>query len=127
MKKPFVILVSALLILALGWLIGTGFMVKTSVFIQEFSVSEDGSELTFMIGIGNSMGFVRGYRDEADGTAHNLKFYSAWGGLNSALGAKNEYVLPLRPEDTEVRIYSGSGEYVCALVRDGSTGQWKRA
>lgn len=127
MKKLFVSLVSFLLILALGWMIGTGFMVKTSVFIQDFSVSEDGSELTFTIGIGNSMGFVRGYRDETDGTAHDLKFYSAWGGLNSALGAKNEYVLPLRPEDTEIRIYSSSGEYVCALVRDESTGQWKRA
>lgn len=127
MKKLFVSLVSFLLILALGWMIGTGFMVKTSVYIQDYSVSEDGSELTFTIGIGDSMGFVRGYRDDPDGTAHNLKFYSAWGGLNSALGAKNAYVLPLRPEDTEICVYSGSNGYVCALVRDESTGQWKRA
>lgn len=43
-----------------GGMIGSGFTVNTSVFLDQFGVSEDGCALTFSVGVGSSMGFVRG-------------------------------------------------------------------
>ena len=40
------------------------------------------------------MGYVRDYKDEGGGVKpHYLKFYSAWGGMNSAVGAKDTLFL----------------------------------
>ena len=69
------------------WMVASGFAVQTSAYItDDFSVSEDGSEMRFSVGVGSSMGYIRGYKDEGGGVKpHYLKFYSAWGGFNSSI------------------------------------------
>lgn len=55
-----------------------------------------------------------------------MKFYSAWGGFNSSIGAKSEFVLELSPEDTEIYVYHGEGGYDLALKKDATSGKWER-
>ena len=113
--------------LAAVWLLVTGFTVRTDVYLtDDYTVSADGSTLTFTVGVGSSMGFVRGYRDVGGDGPHRLKFYTAWGGLNSSLGAKNRFTLPLTPSDTEVWLYHGQQGFVLTLQKDAATGEWIR-
>ena len=106
----------------------SGFTVQANAYItDDFVVSADGSEITFTVGVASSMGHVRAYRDEGGGVKpHYLKFYSAWGGLNSAIGAKNKYTLKLEPDDTEIYVYHGDGGYALALQKDEASGQWHK-
>lgn len=125
MKKTVIIIISALVLAAVAFVIITGFTVQTSAYIgEDYEVSQDGSEITFKVGIGSSMGFVRGYKDEVKDNAHYLKFYSAWGGFNSSLGAKNTYTLKLDPDDTEIYVYHGESGYALALQKDAA-GRWQ--
>ena len=126
-RKVLIIILAALCIVFLG-AVALGFTIQTSAYItDEFAVSEDGSKITFKVGVGSSMGYVRGYKDEGGGVKpHYLKFYSAWGGFNSSIGANDVYVLELQPEDTEIYVYHGDGGYELALKKDAASGEWYR-
>ena len=126
-KKVLPVIACAMGILVL-WMVASGFAVQTSAYItDDFSVSEDGSEMRFSVGVGSSMGYIRGYKDEGGGVKpHYLKFYSAGGGFNSSIGAKNEFVLQLSPDDTEIYVYHGDGGYELALEKTTETGEWHR-
>ena len=128
MKKKVIIIILVALGLVFLWIIASGFSIQTNTYItDDFVVSEDGSMITFKVGVGSSMGYVRGYKDEGGGVKpHYLKFYSAWGGFNSSIGAKNEFVLELEPEDTEIYLYHGDGGYELALKKDVTSGGWQR-
>lgn len=127
MKRKQIIGVACILGLVLTWMICTGFSYETSAYIYDFVVSEDGSEIEFSVGVGSSMGFVRGFKDEGGGVKpHYLKFYSAWGGFNSSIGAENLYTLELAPDDAEIYVYHGDSGYTLALEKDLETGVWSR-
>ena len=125
-KVGIIILVVLFIIILL--VIASGFSIQTSAYItDDFVVSEDGSKITFKVEVGSSMGYVRGYKDEGGGVKpHYLKFYSAWGGFNSSIGAKQEFVLELAPEDTEIYVYHGDGGYELTLKKDVTSGEWDR-
>ena len=95
MARKTVIVLSIILCAAAAWTAGSGFTVNTGVYItDDFALSDDGGELTFKVGVGSSMGYVRACKDEGGGVKpHYLKFYSAWGGMNSAVGAKDALFL----------------------------------
>ena len=107
MRKKICLVMLSMLGLIFAWMIISGYSYQTSAYItDQFVVSEDGKELKFTIAVGSPMGYVRGFKDEGGGVKpHYLKFYSAWGGLNSSIGAKSEYVLKLDPNDTEIYVY----------------------
>lgn len=42
------------------------------------------------------------------------------------MGAKNEFVLNLQPEDTEIYVYHGDNGYHLTLQKDTISGQWYR-
>ena len=128
MKRKVDIIILVVLCIIIFQVIASGFSIQTSAYIaDDFIVSEDGGEITFKVGVGSSMGYVRGYKDEGGGVKpHYLKFYSAWGGFNSSIGAKNEYVLKLEPEDTEIYVYHGDGGYELTLKKDVTSGEWYR-
>ena len=126
MKKLIIAAITVLFLLG-GWVIATGFSCQTSAYISDFSVAEDGSEIEFTVNVASSMGYVRGYRDEGGGVKpHYLKFYSAWGGLNSSIGAKSEYVLQLSPDDSQIFVYRGNAGYSLALQKNNESGEWER-
>ena len=126
MRKKICLVMLSMLGLIFAWMIISGYSYQTSAYItDQFVVSEDGKELKFTIAVGSPMGYVRGFKDEGGGVKpHYLKFYSAWGGLNSSIGAKSEYVLKLDPNDTEIYVYHGDSGYSLALKKDIESGEW---
>ena len=126
MRKKICLVMLSMLGLIFAWMIISGYSYQTSAYItDQFVVAEDGKELKFTIAVGSPMGYVRGFKDEGGGVKpHYLKFYSAWGGLNSSIGAKSEYVLKLDPNDTEIYVYHGDSGYSLALKKDIESGEW---
>ncbi|MBQ2888552.1 MAG: hypothetical protein IJE29_06525 [Firmicutes bacterium] len=113
--------------LIMFFLIGTGFVERTDVVLVDYSVSEDGTKLTFTTSIPTSMGYIRGFDDKGGGVKpHYLTFYSTFGGLNSSFGAKYEYELDLGENDTEIYFNRPNGGYALVLQKNIDTGEWKR-
>lgn len=128
MKKIITIVLTVVTAFGLFYFIGTGFLENNSVLLNDYTVSEDGTEIILNISLASSMGFVRDYKDEGGGVKpHYLHFYSAFGGLNSSLGAKNKFVLEIAPDDTEIYFYRGNGGYALVLEKNEQTGVWEAA
>lgn len=126
-KKILIILLVVVIALSSFYFVGTGFLERMDVLLYDYSVSEDGTELTFNAGIMSSMGFIRGYKDSGGGVKpHYLTFYSTFGGLNSSFGAKNEFVLELDKDDSEIYFKRAKGGYELVLQKNAETGQWER-
>ena len=123
----FAILISAIVVLYILYFVGTGFTERYDVYLHNYSVSEDGTQLTFTTGIYSSMGFTRGFKDSGGGVKpHYLTFYSTFGGLNSRLGAKDEFVLSLDENDSEIYFADIGGGYKLVLKKNQETGVWER-
>lgn len=129
MKRGAVILIGILVLAAVGWFIGSGLIERTDVFLEDYSVSEDGKEIRLKVGVSGSMGYTRGFRSKGGGgiKPYYLKFYSGFGGFNSRLGAKNEFTLKLEPGDREIYFNSSEGGYKLVLYKDEISGEWKRS
>lgn len=127
MKRILIILLAVVIVLSSLYFVGTGFLERMDVLLYDYSVSEDGTELTFSAGIMSSMGFIRGYKDNGGGVKpHYLTFYSTFGGLNSSFGAKNEFVLELDKDDSEIYFKRANGGYELVLQKNAETGAWER-
>jgi len=127
MKKIITIILLVAVTLTAIYLIGTGYITNGGVYLGEYTISDDGTEMTFNTGVASSMGFIREYKDEGGGVKpHYLKFYSAFGGLNGSWGAKNEFVLLLDADDTEIYFYRGNGGYELVLQKNEESGLWER-
>lgn len=127
MKRLILAAAAAIWLLTAAFLTGTGLMERTDVVMLDYSLSDDGGQLTFRVGVASSMGYTRGFRDAGGGVRpHYLTFYSTFGGLNSSLGAQSEFTLELGPEDTEIYFCRPGGGYELVLVKDPATEQWVR-
>ncbi|MBR2081064.1 MAG: hypothetical protein IJ980_05470 [Oscillospiraceae bacterium] len=130
MKKIVVIIalaaVAVLLLSTVSYLIGTGFHEREDVALVNYSVSEDGTKLTFTVAVPTSMGYVRGFRDAGGGVKPRyLTFYSTFGGMNSSFGAKHEFELELEKDDTEPYFNRPNGGYALVLQKNAETGAWE--
>jgi hypothetical protein len=87
-----VILIIIIIGLTASYLIGTGLRKACNEVLTEYSVSEDGSELTFRVSSVESIGYVRGFKDKGGGVKpHYITFYYTFGGINSSFGAKDNF------------------------------------
>ena len=119
-------LLVTVLVLAAVYGIGTGFLERTDVGLVDYSVSEDGTELTLRVAVLSSMGYVRTFRNLGGGVKpHYLVFYSTFGGFNSRLGAKHVFELDLSETDTEVYFCRPGGGYQLVLQKNAETGLWQ--
>ena len=119
-------IVAAIGILTVSFLVGTGFCKRTDVILTEYSVSEDGTEITLKTSFASSMGYIRGYKNNGGGVkSHYLTFYSTFGGLNSTFGAKNEFVLEVDEDDREIYFNRADGGYELVLQKNIETGVWE--
>ena len=126
MKKKILAVIVIVCILA-AFLIGTGFQKMTDVLLTGYSVTEDGTAVRLDVQVASSMGYVRGFQDDGGGVRpHYLNFYRTFGGLNSSLGAKTTFLLPLAPDDTEIYFNRPGGGYELVLQKDAATGEWVR-
>lgn len=127
MKKKALITISVIIVLVIFCIVGTGLMKRTDVILLDYSVSEGGTEITLRVGVASSMGYTRGYKNKGGGEKpHYLTFYSTFGGFNSTLGAKNEFVLRLDKDDTEIYFNRADGGYELVLKKNEKTGMWER-
>ena len=82
-------------------------------------------KLTFNTYSTSSMGYIRGFKDvEGREKPHYLTFYSTFGGLNSSFGAKNEFILELGENDSEIYFNRKDGGYELVLQKNIETGEW---
>ena len=131
MKKNLLVIIGisigVILTLLLIFFIGTGFTKNPKVEIINYSLNDDGSELKFTIGIPDSIGYTRGYKNKGGGVkSHYLDFYNTFGTIFISLGAKFDYVLELDEDDTEIYFNRTDGGYELVLQKNEITGEWER-
>lgn len=127
MKKKIFVTVSIVIALICIYLIGSGFTKNSSVYIGEYSVSEDGTEITVNVGVASSAGYIRKvivHQQEA-GKMY-IDCYSAFGGINGRIGAKTVFTLSLNDDTNRIAIYRGNNHYEEVLWKDTS-GVWRRS
>ena len=120
--------IAAAAVLLLGvYMILPGFTRITSVFISDYSLSDDGSEMTVNISVASSIGYVRKVAvHQQEGGKLCLDCYAAFGGINGSIGAKSKHTIKL-DEDTEIiAIYKNNNCYEEVLMKD-ENGNWQRA
>lgn len=127
MKKKIFLTIAVIVVLMLLMFICTGFRKRTDVVLFDYSVSEDGSEISLEIQVSSSMGYIRGFKDKGGGVKpHYLTFYSTFGGLNSSFGSINEIELELSRDNTEIYFNRPGGGYELVLMKDIATDEWIR-
>lgn len=130
MKNKKLILISVIAVIAIltaSFFVGTGFIERTDVILTDYSVSEDGTQITLNASVSSSMGYIRGFKNNGGGVkSHYLTFYSTFGGLNSKLGAKNEFVLEVNEDDSEIYFNRAGGGYELVLQKNTETGEWEK-
>lgn len=129
MKKKIISVICKIITVIIAlialFLISTGFHKRTDVVLTEYSVSADGTKLTFKASVWSSIGYTRGYKDKGGGVKpHYLTFYSTFGGLNSSFGARNEFELDLAETDTEIYFNRPGGGYELVLQKNVEIGEW---
>lgn len=127
MKKPARIVIIALAVivaLTAAFLVAPGFAKMGNVYIADFRVSEDGSEMTITVGVSTSIGYVRRVSvHQQHGGKLYLDCYSAFGGINGSWGAKNEYTIQL-DDDTEMIAIYRSPDCYDPVLKKGDDGVW---
>lgn len=127
MKKILPIALAFLIGAAAGMLFITpGFQKRTDVYLQKFSVSDDGSVITMQMFTVGSMGYIRAMETKQIGDGIHCSFYCCFGGLNSSFGAKNRFEINLEEFANSVEsIYlDRAGLDQLVLERDAGTGEW---
>lgn len=126
MKKVLALLLLLLVLAAMALFVGSGFTRRTDVHLGDFLVSEDGSSLRIQAGPSGSMGYIREISVQRKDSCLYCSFYCAFGGLNSKLGAKNTFDIPLDGSCTEVFFHRGGDQYTLVLQKDPLSGVWTR-
>lgn len=127
MKKKIIAVITMVVVIAVAFLIGTGFRKRTDVVLFDYSVSEDGAAINLGVQVSSSMGYVRGFKDKGGGVkSHYLTFYFTFGGLNSSFGTVNSFTLEIDLDDTEIYFNRPNGGYELVLVKDEETEEWIR-
>ena len=125
-KKTLLIILGILLVLFVLYFFGTGLHKNTTVFIEDFSVSEDGTALTLKTADASSAGYIRklAVKSNEDGVM-KLDAYAAFGGFNGTVGAQNTFVLQVDKDVRTIALCRGNGSYEEVLGK-GEDGLWKR-
>lgn len=124
-NKKLPVIIAAICVLMVSFVIGTGFTKRTDVILTDYSVSEDGTKIILKTSVASSMGYIRGFKNDGGGVKpHYLTFYATFGGLNSTFGAKNEFVLEVDEDDSEIYFNRTDCGYELVLQKDAQTGVW---
>ena len=126
MKKNAALIIGAVLVLLLVYFVGSGFLKNSSAFIEDYSVSPDGKTITVNVGVSSSMGYIRtvSVHQQTGGKLY-LDCYSAFGGLNGSIGAKDTFTFPLHEDTSLIAIYRNANCYE-EVLRKGEDGVWQR-
>lgn len=121
-KKILVIFILLLTVMGILFFITGG--KRTDIILNDYSVSEDGNIMTINVGVASSMGYVRTLRLKDDGDNKYITFYQTYG-INSSLGAENEFQIELNPSCKGIYFYRGDAGYDLVLEKNDKTQQWQ--
>ncbi len=128
MKKKIKILMISIFIavgILISYFLASGFRKQGSVYVYDFTVSQDGQTITLDVGVSSSIGYIRKLDvKEQQGGKLYLDCYAAFGGINGKFGAKTSYTLPLDNETSMIAIYRGTDCYETVLEKN-KEGVWK--
>lgn len=123
-KRITAIILIIIVVLAALYVIAPGFTKRGNVYIADYSVSEDGTEMTITVGVSTSIGYVRKVSEhQQQGGKLYLDCYSAFGGINGSWGAKNEYTIQLDDDTEMIAIYRSPNCYD-PVLKKGEDGVW---
>ena len=95
MKKKSVLIIGIIAAVISAYFVGSDSMKNSSVYIEDYAVSADGTEIIIYTGVASSAGYVRkASTHQQQGEKLYLDFYSAFGGVNGSIGAKIHIPLP---------------------------------
>ena len=120
MKRVLIIITIGLAAVLLWMFFAQTFAVMDNVYIESFTLSEDGQTMTIRVAVGVSVGYTRSVTVKEEGDALRLEFHPAYGFINGKIGAKNTFDIPLKPYQDKIYIFpSGHG-----LLRN-EQGEWQ--
>lgn len=119
MRKCLSLIIILIFIMAGVLFALSGFETRADVYLQDFSVSEDGSVITIETSLSGSMGYIRAIKAEKADDAIYCSFYCAFGGLNSSIGSKNHFEIKL--DESSRKIYFDRGKDADDLVLENDT------
>ena len=123
------VLLTALIVIALVIVIGSGFDTRGDVVLGDFREAEDGGAVTVEVAVASPMGYVRSADGVQTGDGLYVRFYSAFGGYNGTLGARDSFELTTPDDCREIYFYrdgNDGGEYDLVLRRDDASSDWER-
>ena len=127
MKKKIAVILAIIVVSTLLYLTAPAFSKQGSTYITDFSVSEDGKELTITVGVAASAGYIRKVSEhQQHGGKLYLDCYSAFGGINGSWGAKEEFTFNLNEDTKIVALYRSENCYDTVLEKD-ENGEWQYA
>lgn len=130
-KKVLIILIFLIIAMILLIFFGIGSK-RTDVYLQDYSVLNDGNTIKIKVGVSSSSGYIRNVRIKQSGTNQFLTFYSTFG-INNKINSRNEFILDINELCGEIYFYQGDGEYFyeghggykCVLEKDETTNEWE--
>ncbi len=122
--RRYILLISVVLLLA-AYLVLPGFLPLSAIFVEDYSVSDDGSAITLTVANASSMGFVRTLHAKEDSGTLNLTPIAAFGSINGRILACNTFTFPLSEDTTIIAFYRGKDCFETTLLQD-ETGAWVR-
>jgi len=125
MKKIILLILCVVIFVPAVYILSSGFSKCGTVFIQNYTVSEDAQSMTITTAFASSIGYARKVSSKQEDGNLYLVFISAFGGINGSIGAKNQYDLLLNDELDAIYIYNSDGSYRKSLEKDDS-GEWVR-
>ena len=124
-KRLFTLLIVVALILYLyaTYWISSGISTHTNVGILDYTVLEDGKKINFSVTSLDSIGYIRDMTPIETGNVLYIDFYYTFGGLNSTLGAKDEFTIEVG-ENCQALYFEREDGYELVLYLDPETNQW---
>ncbi len=123
--KKIIVSVLIIIILAVGLFISSGYGNCYDVAVTGYSVSESGDKITLDITRIGSMGFVRDIDVKIVGGEAYVSFYQPYGGLNSHIGARSTFEIPLEDSTYKINFEIGKDTYKTVLQKDFETDKWE--
>ena len=97
--------------------------VRTDVYLGDFELSPDGKMMTLKVGVSSSAGYIRKMKRTSGSMNHYYTFYSTFG-INSKIGAKNNFEIDIDENVDEIYFYTGNKGYKLVLIKSEDTGEW---
>ena len=107
------------------YFVGTGLSTNTYVYLADYTLSEDGTEIELHTAVSNSIGYLSSMLPIPSGNVQYVDFYNTFGGINSTLGAKDKFVIEI-DENCKGIYFAREDGYELVLYFDEETKQWIR-